>query len=72
MTLIGAFQLYDQAYVLTRGGPANSTLTPVYLIYNNAFNELQMGYASAQAVAMFVLIFIVTFVMQKINKESYT
>lgn len=71
MTLIGAFQLYDQAYVMTQGGPANATLTPVYLIYNNAFNELQMGYASAQAVVMFALIFIVTVIMQKVNKESY-
>ncbi len=36
MTLIGAFQLYDQVYVLTSGGPANSTLTPVYLIWQNS------------------------------------
>ncbi len=39
MTLIGAFQLYDQVYVLTSGGPANATLTPVYLIWQNSFGE---------------------------------
>lgn len=71
MLLIGAFQLFDQAYVLTKGGPANSTLTPVYLIYNNGFNELNMGYASAQALGLFLIIFIFTILSQKFSKEKY-
>jgi len=71
MLLIGSFQLFDQAYVLTRGGPANSTLTPVYLIYNNGFTELNMGYASAQALCLFLIIFVTTLLMQKVNKEEY-
>ena len=71
MLMIGAFQLFDQAYVLTRGGPANSTLTPVYLIYNNGFTELHMGYASAQALALFLLIFLFTLLGQKFDKQKY-
>ncbi len=71
MLMIGAFQLFDQAYVLTRGGPANSTLTPVYLIYNNGFNELNMGYASAQALGLFILILVFTLLSQKFDKEKY-
>ncbi|MHB8962711.1 MAG: carbohydrate ABC transporter permease [Saccharofermentanales bacterium] len=71
MLLIGSFQLFDQAYVLTKGGPANSTLTPVYLIYNNGFNELNMGYASAQALGLFLIIFIFTLLSQKFSKEKY-
>ena len=71
MTLIGAFQLFDQAYVLTKGGPANATMTPVYLIYGNAFTELQMGYASAQSVLLFAIILTISLVTQKVNKNSY-
>ncbi len=69
MLLIGSFQLFDQAYVLTKGGPANSTLTPVYLIYNNGFAELNMGYASAQAVGLFFLILLFTLVSRRFNRE---
>lgn len=71
MGLIGAFQLYDQVYMLTFGGPANSTITPVYLIWQNSFDTQDAGLGSAQAVVLFVIIMIVTFVMQKINKENY-
>lgn len=68
--LIGAFQVFDQIYVLTQGGPANATSVPLFLIYQNAFKELQMGYASAQAMVLFVFILAVTVVQQKLNKES--
>lgn len=70
IALIGAFQVFDQIYVLTMGGPGHATTVPLYLIYTNAFKELQMGYASAQAMILFVLILAVTFVQQKLNKES--
>ena len=45
--IIGAFQVFDQAYMLTKGGPGNSTITLVYYIYNKGFGGLEMGYASA-------------------------
>lgn len=63
MTLIGAFQLYDQVFVLTDGGPANSTITPVYLIWSNSFGGTsvnQAGYATAQSIVLFLIIMIVT------------
>ena len=47
VTLINAFQLFDQAYVMTQGGPGQATLTSVYYIYQMGFQQLQMGYASA-------------------------
>jgi len=72
MAMIGAFQLFDQAYALTRGGPANSTLTPVFLIYNNGFGNLRMGYASAQAFVLFVIIFAFSFINMRIHRESVT
>ena len=73
MTLIGAFQLYDQVYVLTSGGPANATLTPVYLIWQNSFGEnagAQAGYAAAQSFILFVIIMAVTFVIRRFDRDS--
>lgn len=57
MTGIFAFQAFDQILVLTGGGPANATTTVVFEIYRNAFQFLKMGYASAMAFVLFVLIF---------------
>lgn len=70
MTMIQAFQLFDQAYVLTSGGPGNSTLTPVFLIYNNGFGNLRMGYASAQAFVLFIIIFAFSYLNMRVNRES--
>ncbi len=71
MSLIGSFQLFDQAYVMTQGGPGYATLTPVYYIYNTGFNQLQMGYACSQAVVLFVIIVAISLVNMRINR-SYT
>ncbi len=70
MALIGAFQVFDQIYVLTSGGPAHATTVPMYSIYTNAFNESQLGYACAQAMVLFLMILVVTLVQQHFNKES--
>ncbi len=73
MTLIGAFQLYDQVYVLTSGGPANSTLTPVYLIWQNSFGDNagpQAGYAAAQSFVLFVIIMLVTVLVRRFDRDN--
>jgi multiple sugar transport system permease protein len=54
--LIGGFQVFSQAYIMTRGGPADSTLFYVLYLYNSAFQFLKMGYASGMAWILFVLI----------------
>lgn len=56
--IIGAFQVFDQAYMLTKGGPGNSTITLVYYIYNKGFGGLKMGYASALSFILFLIIFV--------------
>jgi multiple sugar transport system permease protein len=73
MAIIGALQLFDQAFVLTQGGPANATKTPVYLIYQQGFNQLQMGYASAQAfvLALFILVFSILNMRISKSDESF-
>ncbi|WP_214627862.1 carbohydrate ABC transporter permease [Paenibacillus agaridevorans] len=70
MSIIGALQLFDQAFVLTQGGPGNVTKTPVYLIYQQGFNQLQMGYASAQAFILAIAILIFSFINMRINKSE--
>jgi ABC-type sugar transport system permease subunit len=52
----GALQSFEEVQVMTRGGPAGATTTVVYLVYQNAFDFLRMGYASAQAFLLMVLI----------------
>ncbi|MCL6442759.1 MAG: sugar ABC transporter permease [Alicyclobacillus sp.] len=69
-SLIGAFQLFDQSYAMTQGGPGNATTTPIYQIYNNGFGELQMGYASAQAFSLFLIILVVSMLNMRMNREQ--
>ena len=61
--VIGALQVFTEAFVLTKGGPNNATLLlPVYL-YQNAFQYLKMGYASAIAWVMFLIVFVLTLIV---------
>jgi multiple sugar transport system permease protein len=69
ITLINSFQVFEQTYVLTKGGPADSTLTMSYFIYQNAFQFFQMGKAAALSYVLFALIFIVTLVQFRIQKR---
>lgn len=61
-TLIGSFQVFSQVYVMTEGGPNNSTVTLVHLIYRTAFQNLDFGYASAMAMVLFIILVIASFI----------
>jgi multiple sugar transport system permease protein len=63
---IGALQMFVQAWILTQGGPLDSTLTVVYLIYVNGFEYLKMGYAAAMSMILFAIIAVVTYVNTRI------
>lgn len=71
MGFIGGLQGgFESARVMTQGGPAGSTTTLAYYIYNKAFVEYQMGFASAVSLVLFAFIFVVTVVNWKFgNKE---
>lgn len=60
VNVIGTFQVFDQIYVMTNGGPAYATSTVVYQIYLQAFQQFHMGYASAMAFVLFLIIFALT------------
>ena len=72
MGIIGTFQLFDQSYIFSRGsgGPNNSTLTVVLLIYQYAFKSLDMGYAAALALMLALMIMIVTIIQRFWFKEE--
>jgi multiple sugar transport system permease protein len=63
--MIGAFQYFTTAFVLTQGsgGPASSTLFYAMLLYRNAFSYFKMGYASAMAWLLFALVFAITWII---------
>ena len=60
VSLISSFQVFDQVWIMTGGGPAGATSVMVEQIYKNAFSYYKMGYASAISWVLFALIFIVT------------
>jgi multiple sugar transport system permease protein len=66
IAFIGAFQLFDPIFVMTQGGPANSTTTAVFYIYQQAFQFLQFGYASALSVALFAIILVFSLLHLKV------
>jgi multiple sugar transport system permease protein len=72
MGIIGTFQLFDQSYIFSRGtgGPDNSTLTVVLLIYQYAFRNVDMGYAAALALLLALVIMVVTLIQRYWFKEE--
>ncbi len=72
LQMIGAFQLFTEAFVMTRGSggaPAQATLTVVYYIYQNAFSFTKMGKASAIAWFLFFFIFLFTFIQTRMQRR---
>ena len=65
MGIIGSFQVFTQAFVMTNGGPVNSTLFYVLYLFRQAFNYYHMGYASAMAWALFAIILALTLIVFK-------
>lgn len=67
--IIGSFQVFEQSYVMTKGGPAHATYTIVYYIFSNAFEWLRMGYASAMAYILALIILALTIFQLKYQKK---
>ena len=65
MGIIGSFQVFTQAFVMTSGGPANATLFYVLYLFRQAFNYFRMGYASAMAWVLFAIILALTLLVLK-------
>ncbi len=73
MGIIGTLQMFDQAYIFSggSGGPENSTLTVALLIYKYAFGQNNtMGFSSALAISLTVVIFIISYIARKFSSET--
>lgn len=66
---IGSLQIFTQAYVMTDGGPINSTLFYVLYLFNTAFENLRMGYASAMAWILFIIIVAISLFQMRLSRR---
>jgi ABC-type sugar transport system permease subunit len=66
---MGSFNLFTEVFALTGTGPAAATLTPVIRIFNVAFDSYQFGYAAALGYVFFAIIFIISLVQLRFNRE---
>jgi multiple sugar transport system permease protein len=69
MSIIGSFQVFAAAYIMTNGGPLKSTLFYMLHLYNNAFRYFKMGYASAMALVLFVIILTLTLIVNQTSER---
>ena len=69
MTISGYFQLFAEPYVMTQGGPLRSTVSVLYFMYEEGFRWWNLGTASAVAFLLFVVIFSVSWVLLRFDKE---
>ena len=68
-TIIHSFQVFASAYIATNGGPENSTLFYVLLLYRNAFSYFKMGYASAMAWFLFLILLLATLIQFWLSRK---
>jgi multiple sugar transport system permease protein len=69
ITIIGYFQLFAEPYVMTQGGPLNSTTSIVFLMYEQGFRWWSMGYAAAIAFVLFIIILFFTLVQMLLQRS---
>jgi multiple sugar transport system permease protein len=70
LTVSGYFQLFAEPYVMTEGGPLQSTTSVLYLMYNEGFKWWNFGTASAVAFLLFLIMFVVTALMLRVGRRG--
>lgn len=69
LTMAGYFQLFAEPYVMTQGGPVESTVSVLYYMYDQGFRWWNLGFASAIAVALFLVMFALTLVQLRLSER---
>ncbi|WP_370639079.1 carbohydrate ABC transporter permease [Cohnella sp. REN36] len=69
MSIIGSFQVFTQSFIMTHGGPHYATLFYVYYLYQNAFVNFNLGYASAMAWLLLIVIMLLTYVIMRTSNR---
>jgi multiple sugar transport system permease protein len=70
LTVSGYFQLFAEPYVMTEGGPLESTTSVLYMMYDEGFKWWNMGSASAIAFLLFIIVFAVTILMLRVGRRG--
>lgn len=70
LTVINCFQVFDQVYVMTGGGPGTSTLTIVQYLYFQAFSNFNLGYGSAIGFILFLVLVVFAIIQKRIMREE--
>jgi putative chitobiose transport system permease protein len=60
ISAIGATKVFEEVYLMTQGGPADSTRTIVYYVYDQAFSELEISYACTVGLALFLIVLLLS------------
>lgn len=72
LSLIGCFQVFDQIYIMSSGGPAHATTTMSFYVYTNAFKYFRFGYAASAAMILALIILAATFIQKRyLPPEAY-
>ncbi len=70
LSVIGSFLAFDQFYIMTQGGPQNSTITVVYWIYNTSFTYFKLGYGAALSIVLLVILVAVSVVQLYLLRDE--
>ncbi|WP_309086199.1 sugar ABC transporter permease [Chelativorans sp.] len=70
ITMIGSFKVFDHIYLMTGGGPENGTLVLAFYIYEQGFKFFNVGYASALAMIMFVIVLVLTVIQMTLRRKD--
>jgi multiple sugar transport system permease protein len=68
--LIGTWQVFDQIYVMGKGAPAGTTMTPAFLSYNQSFRSFKYGSGAAMAFVVFLIIVVLTWLQRRLLDEE--
>jgi len=72
ISAISATKVFEEVFIMTQGGPRNSSKTLVYYLYEQAFNNLEISYACTIGVVMFLAIFLLSIINLKLSGSSYS
>jgi len=70
LSVIGSFLAFDQFYIMTQGGPQNSTITVVYWIYNTSFTYFKLGYGAALSLVLLVILVAISVVQLYLLRDD--
>ena len=72
ITTINTFQIFDEPYIITNGGPGNASRTLALNVYEKAFKAYEMGYASSVSVVLFIIVLVITIILYSTQNKWVT